>query len=55
MKDTFSSTELTALRNDLIRGVLIDSREAVRPALSRLNNSARAEIEVGFPYDQRQG
>jgi hypothetical protein len=28
MKDTFSSAELTALRNDLIQGVLIDSREA---------------------------
>ena len=28
MKDTFSSAELTALRNDLIHDVLIDSREA---------------------------
>jgi hypothetical protein len=28
MKDTFSSAEVTALRNDLIQGVLIDSREA---------------------------
>ena len=30
MKDTFSSAELTALRNDLIHDVLIDSREADR-------------------------
>jgi hypothetical protein len=30
MKDTFSSAELTALRNDLIHDVLIDSREALR-------------------------
>jgi len=28
MKDTFSNAELTALRNDLIHDVLIDSREA---------------------------
>jgi hypothetical protein len=28
MKDTFSSAELTALRNDLIHDVLIDSRDA---------------------------
>jgi hypothetical protein len=28
MKDPFSSAELTALRNDLIHDVLIDSREA---------------------------
>src|SRR6266852_3433267 len=28
MKDRFSSTELTALRNDLLQGGLIDSREA---------------------------
>jgi hypothetical protein len=28
MKETFSSAELTALRNDLIQGVLIDSNEA---------------------------
>ena len=28
MKDTFSSAELTALRNDLIHDFLIDSREA---------------------------
>ena len=28
MKDTFSSAELTALRNDLTHDVLIDSREA---------------------------
>jgi hypothetical protein len=28
MKDTFSRTELMALRNDLIHDVLIDSREA---------------------------
>ena len=28
MKDTFSSAELTALRNDLIHDTLIDSREA---------------------------
>ena len=28
MKDTFSSAELTALRNDLIHDLLIDSREA---------------------------
>ena len=28
MKDKFSSAELTALRNDLIRDVLIDSRLA---------------------------
>ena len=28
MKDTFSSAELTALRNDLIHDVLVDSREA---------------------------
>ena len=28
MKDTFSSAELRALRNDLIHDVLIDSREA---------------------------
>ena len=28
MKDTFSSAELSDLRNDLIHGVLIDSREA---------------------------
>jgi hypothetical protein len=28
MEDTFSSAELTALRNDLIHDVLIDSREA---------------------------
>ncbi len=27
MKDTFSSAELTALRNDLIHDFLIDSRE----------------------------
>jgi hypothetical protein len=29
MKETFSSAELTALRNDLIQDVLIDSHEAV--------------------------
>src|SRR5450432_4234269 len=28
MKERFSSTELTALRNDLLQGGLIDSREA---------------------------
>jgi hypothetical protein len=28
MKDTFSSAELTALRNDLIHHVLIDSRDS---------------------------
>ena len=28
MKERFSSTELTALRNDLMQGGLIDSREA---------------------------
>ena len=28
MKDTFSRAELTALRNDLLQGVLIDSRAA---------------------------
>ena len=28
MKDIFSSAELTALRNDLMHDVLIDSREA---------------------------
>ena len=28
MKDTFSRTELMALRNDLLRAVSIDSREA---------------------------
>ena len=28
MKDTFSIAELTALRNDLIHDILIDSREA---------------------------
>jgi hypothetical protein len=28
MKDKFSSAELTALRNDLLQDVLIDSREA---------------------------
>ena len=28
MKDTFSRTELMALRNDLLRSVSIDSREA---------------------------
>src|ERR1700693_1500697 len=28
MKDTFSRAELTALRNDLIHDVLIDSRDA---------------------------
>ena len=28
MKDRFSSTELTALRNDLLQGGLVDSREA---------------------------
>lgn len=27
-KDTFSSAELSALRNDLLQGVQIDSREA---------------------------
>jgi len=30
MKDTFSRAELTALRNDLIHDVLIDSREGSR-------------------------
>jgi len=28
MRDRFSATELTALRNDLLQGGLIDSREA---------------------------
>ncbi len=28
MKETFSATELTALRNDLLQGGLADSREA---------------------------
>ena len=28
MKDTFSSAELTALRNNLVQGVTIDSRDA---------------------------
>ena len=28
MRERFSSTELTALRNDLLQGGLIDSREA---------------------------
>jgi hypothetical protein len=28
MKERFSSTELTALRNDLLQGGLVDSREA---------------------------
>lgn len=28
MKDTFSTAELTALRNDLVQDVQIDSREA---------------------------
>ncbi|GAC1432288.1 MAG: hypothetical protein NVS1B11_10730 [Terriglobales bacterium] len=28
MKETFSVTELTALRNDLLQGGLVDSREA---------------------------
>ena len=28
MKERFSTTELTALRNDLLQGGLIDSREA---------------------------
>ena len=28
MKDTFSSAELSALRNDLLQSVLFDSREA---------------------------
>jgi hypothetical protein len=28
MKDTFSTAELMSLRNDLLQGVLIDSREA---------------------------
>jgi hypothetical protein len=28
MKDTFSSAELTVLRNDLLQGAMIDSRDA---------------------------
>jgi hypothetical protein len=28
MRETFSATELTALRNDLLQGGLVDSREA---------------------------
>jgi len=39
MKERFSSTELTALRNDLLQGGLIDSREAARDAVGRVEMS----------------
>ena len=53
MKDTFSSAELTSLRNDLLQGVLIDSREAaeiLKVFLTGRGYGASAEAALDAVY-----